>query len=69
MFSDITRFFLNLFFQLDEKAVNLDGELVKAKRHNDELRKNNKKAQVKVERLQHQNEDLQNNVVSESRKI
>ena len=55
-------------FQLDEKAINLEGDLAKATRHSVELRKTNKKAQVKLDRLQHQNEDLQNNVVSELQK-
>ena len=58
----------SISFQLDEKAINLEGDLAKATRHSVELRKTNKKAQVKLERLQHQNEDLQNNVVSELQK-
>lgn len=42
--------------------------MAKNKKQNDELRKNNKKAKVKAEKLQYQNEDLQNNVVSTSQK-
>lgn len=53
---------------MDEKTVDLEGELVKTKRHNDELRKTNKKAKVKTERLQYQIEDLQGNLVSGSQK-
>ncbi|XP_027049985.1 trichohyalin-like [Pocillopora damicornis] len=48
--------------QLDEKIVDLECNVVKSKKQNEELRKNNKKAKVKAEKLQYQNQDLQNNV-------
>lgn len=53
---------------MDEKIVDLECNVVKSKKQNEELRKNNKKAKVKAEKLQYQNQDLQNNVVSTSHK-
>lgn len=55
---------LYVYFQLDSQAIDLEGELVKAKRQNEELRKNNKKAKVKAEKFQYQCEDLQTKLVS-----
>ena len=53
-----------VYFQLDSQAIDLEGELVKAKRQNEELRKNNKKTKVKAEKFQYQCEDLQTKLVS-----
>ena len=55
---------LYVYFQLDSQAIDLEGELVKAKRQNEELRKNNKKTKVKAEKFQYQCEDLQTKLVS-----
>lgn len=55
---------LYVYFQLDSQAIDLEGELVKAKRQNEELRKNNKKSKVKAEKFQYQCEDLQTKLVS-----
>ena len=51
---------------MDAKVIDVEGELAKAKRHSDELRKNNKKAKVKAEKFQYQCEDLQSKLVSKS---
>lgn len=55
---------LYVYFQLDSQAIDLEGELVKAKRQNEELRKNNKKTKVKAEKFQYQCENLQTKLVS-----
>lgn len=55
---------LYVYFQLDSQAIDLEGELVKAKRQNEELRKNNKKTKVKAEKFQYQCEGLQTKLVS-----
>lgn len=55
---------LYVYFQLHSQAIDLEGELVKAKRQNEELRKNNKKSKVKAEKFQYQCEDLQTKLVS-----
>lgn len=53
-----------VYFQFDSQVIDLEGELVKAKRQNEDLRKNNKKTKVQAEKFQYQCEDLQTKLVS-----
>ena len=53
-----------VYFQLYSQVIDLECELVKVKKQNEELRKNNKKTKVKAEKFQYQCEDLQTKLVS-----
>ena len=50
--------------QFDEKVNELDEEVSKMKKANEELKKRTKKAQVNAEKFEHQNKTLQNKVVN-----
>ena len=54
---------VDLISKLNQQIVDGEEENAKAKKENDDLKKNRKKMQVKVDKLQHQNGDLQTKMV------
>ncbi|XP_022795858.1 kinesin-related protein 4-like [Stylophora pistillata] len=55
--------------KMDEKIIDLECQVVKTKKNNEELRKNNNKAKLKAEKLQYQNQDLQDHVKEQQKMI